>query len=201
MLKHLLVETNFLVELVLGQEQAAACQLLLNAAEEGRFTLHIPAFCLMEVVHKLMGEKQSGTELEGRMALHLKKVQRESPDVDEMQQLERGLITVFELRNIRHQEQLFAVSEQVLAIARQIPLTAAVFQQVKELRDTTELTLPDACVAASLLSRVAASSEEEMLFVSRDVRAFRSKEVRSLFEERGCDVLFDFEHVGQKLRL
>lgn len=98
---HLLVETNFLLELALGQEQARACGLLLAAAERQQLTLHIPAFCLMEAVYKLVGVQQTGAALEVRMTKHLGEVQREAPDGNEMQQLRRSLNTVFELRSIR----------------------------------------------------------------------------------------------------
>lgn len=44
----LFVETNFLLELALEQEQTAACEALLGLAEAGAITLSIPAFSVFE---------------------------------------------------------------------------------------------------------------------------------------------------------
>lgn len=86
-------------------------------------------------------------------------------------------------------------------MARQINVTENIWLQLPALQDW--LTLPDAIVAASLLVRAAElkAAGEEMLFVSRDQKAFRQEEVKQLFSQHSCDVLLNFEHVCQRLRL
>ncbi|ADI64614.1 hypothetical protein [Trichormus azollae] len=48
------VETNFVLELALLQEQQESCQQLLNLAESGRINLILPAFSLTEPYETLI---------------------------------------------------------------------------------------------------------------------------------------------------
>jgi hypothetical protein len=42
------VETNFLIEIVLQQAEAASCELLLRSAERGTLDLVVPSLALFE---------------------------------------------------------------------------------------------------------------------------------------------------------
>jgi hypothetical protein len=49
----LYVETNFVLEMVLGQEQVGACERILSAMEIGAVELVLPAFSVMEPYRRL----------------------------------------------------------------------------------------------------------------------------------------------------
>ncbi len=49
------VETNFLVEVALAQEECVSCEEILSLSEAGRTQLIFPAFCIPEAYHALVG--------------------------------------------------------------------------------------------------------------------------------------------------
>ena len=52
------VETNFVLELALGQEQADSCREIFHLAESDNLVLAIPAYSLMEPYEKLIRDAQ-----------------------------------------------------------------------------------------------------------------------------------------------
>ncbi|MFB6097713.1 MAG: PIN domain-containing protein [Salinibacter sp.] len=52
------VETNFVLELALGQEQSQSCRTILQLAEADEIRLVIPAYSLMEPYEKLIRDAQ-----------------------------------------------------------------------------------------------------------------------------------------------
>lgn len=198
---HLLVETNFLLELVLEQEQVSSCETLLRAAERKTLTLHIPAFSMMEPLFKLGELDKKRRDLQRQVQEELMQAARETVDKQIIDKLRREFATVLVERNVRQQERLLTLSGRIAAIAELIPLTAQVWTLASELVETTDLLLPDAVVSASLLLRVEELAGEQKLFVTRDHKGFRQDDVKALFETRECDVLFNFEHTSQRLRI
>ncbi len=202
---HLLVESNFLLELILGQKQASACETLLQAAEEGRLALHTPAFSFMEAVYKLRELGKSRDALQKSVFAELTAAERETTDKQLLKKLMPEFTTVLEGRDVRQQERLLAISRRLTSVAQTIELTESVWLRTAELADTTALTLPDAIVAASLLERVeelaSTAAGEPVLFASRDSRAFSQNDVKQLFQERGCNVILNFDNARAKLRL
>lgn len=57
------VETNFVLELALLQEQSASCQNILSVCETGQAQLVIPAFCLAEPFETLGRREKDRSEL------------------------------------------------------------------------------------------------------------------------------------------
>ena len=199
---HLLVETNFLVELILGQEQAAACEKIVAAAEQEKLVLHVPSFSLMEQLYRLTAVSIERDQLQGRVEKELKAAERETTDNSSLVQLKREFATVFAERSVIQQERMFATVSRISRTARIIPLLGTTWALASELNSTMSLTLPDAVVSASLLLQLEdLPAEEEKLFVSRDHKAFRQEGVKQLFKEKNCGVLLNFDDTVQKLRL
>jgi predicted nucleic acid-binding protein len=76
------VETNFLVELALGQEELRAVAELLDLAEQTAFTLVIPSFSLSEAFGTLAQRERSRRNLRSNLSEHLKQLRRSEPHQD-----------------------------------------------------------------------------------------------------------------------
>lgn len=199
---HLLVETNFLLEQVFGQEQAEACERLMQAAAQGRITLHMPAFGLMEALYRLTGLDKRRTKLLARVEKELSQAERNPDEWEAVQENRRTFTTDLNERQARQQVRLLSRGQQLAESAQLIPLTETTWRRATELFDTAGLTLPDAMVCASVLLRIEElATSEPTLFVTRDRKGFRQERVRQLFEAQGCEVLFHFDHACARLRL
>lgn len=198
----LLLETNFLLELVFKQEQAAACEMLLQAAEQGKVVLHLPAFSLMEQLYRLAGATKERRDLQAKVQQVLTQAQRETVVKDPLSKLERDFTTLLEVGSQQQQERLLDLSQRVSSVAQLIPLTAGIWAQTARLTEEVELTLSDCVVCASLLERAAELIPlAPKLFVTRDKKGFQQQAVRQLFEEHGCEIILNFQHAVQRLRM
>lgn len=73
------VETNFVLELVLQQEQAASCDGILQLCEAGRSRLIIPAYSLAEPHEKLIRQARSRRDLQQTLDSELRQRTRTTP--------------------------------------------------------------------------------------------------------------------------
>ena len=77
------VETNFVLELTLEQEQHAECETILDLAEKARIGLSIPAFCFAEPFETMRRRRNEREDLK-------KKLERESRELRRMRPLPKN---------------------------------------------------------------------------------------------------------------
>lgn len=65
------VESNFILELALQQEQAAACEKILSICEAGKAKLVLPAFCIAEPYETLVRRAKHRGNLSRDLATEL----------------------------------------------------------------------------------------------------------------------------------
>ena len=61
------VESNFVLELALLQEQSSSCEEILSLSEDGRIRLVLPAYSLIEPYETLIRKQKKGTVRENRL--------------------------------------------------------------------------------------------------------------------------------------
>ena len=199
---HLFVESNFVIELVKRQEQSDACQALLLAAEERKIELHLPAFCLMEPVYTMGTLSKERRAMQRQINNELIQASREQTAEQTMRQLQRDLATALTERDVLQQERLMETSIRLATSANLVPLTQAIWLQAAELLQTSSLSLTDALVGASIMDRLQNLEQAPTsLFATRDRRAFKLEDIEERMRERGCEVVCNFDHVAQRLRL
>lgn len=202
LLMDLLLETNFLLELVYGQEQATACEAILQAAEQGKLTIHLPSFCLAEQLYQFLGESNKRSEVQSSVQRALIQAARETANKGDLLRLERELSTVLEVRSQEQQARLLELSQRVAQVIEPIELGPAVWQRVTQLADGGALTLPDCVVCASVLERARElGPDKQKLFVTRDKKGFHQPAVRQMFQDVNCQVILNFEHAIAQLRM
>lgn len=119
------VESNFVLELALQQEQSASCESILSLCETGQVRLVVPAFCLAEP-HETVTRRH-------------KQRRGTKTDLDkELQQLARTATNTAQLRGFdsitdllvssaeQERRNLSKVSARLLSAAELIPLDASV---------------------------------------------------------------------------
>ena len=137
------------------------------------------------------------------MDSELRQAARETTDKASLQELSRNFDTVLVARSQLQQQRLLETSTRLARIAQLIPLTAEVWQGAQALLQTTELTLPDALVGASMLAELNKERLEMVpsLFVTRDRRAFQTEAIDEQMLAAGCAIMFRFDDVVSKLRI
>jgi predicted nucleic acid-binding protein len=78
------VESNFVLEIALGQEQVDAAQAILNRAERGEITLALPASSLIEPFSTITHRSRRIRQLRGQLTVQLRELARSRPHQEEV---------------------------------------------------------------------------------------------------------------------
>lgn len=187
------VETNFLLELAFEQEQARACEGLLDLAERGAITLHLPVVCLLEA-HKSLRDRyrewrrmrdqiKNDIFREGaRMASLRERAASVRAGVDEM-------VDEYLAEAARRLDAFAAKAEAVCDI---LPMEPATVAQANRHREELGLALFDAVVLATVVESLRAT-RRDALFITRNSRDFEDPQIRAQLRALSCKLFTSFD--------
>ena len=75
---HVLVESNFILELAFQQQDYLACEQIVAGARAGHYTLHVPQYALAEVFEVLRRKRQDRTEYQEYVLKEIEQSRREA---------------------------------------------------------------------------------------------------------------------------
>lgn len=183
-------ETNFVLELVLGQEQSQACQDIL--ALPGRsIELAIPAFSLVEPFNTLVRLKIKRQDLQ----LDLRRQRSELARNDSYSEGLRALDHSVDLltRSIQDAETQFDQSrDRLLKAARILPLELGTLQDARI--HESYLSPGDAIVLASILTDLQNNKVAQSCHINRNSKDFGVPNVETQLQALGCKLIHSFEH-------
>lgn len=190
------VESNFVLELVFGQEQVQSCESLLTLAERSEIELTIPAFSLMEPYQRIVRRKRDRDELQSKLAKERAEVARVSAYRDPAGQLEQ-IASFLIASSDRDRSRMSEIRERLLTSARVMPLDAPVLQGATLLTERFGLSPEDAVVLQSVHTDLGGSATSGAVFLNKNSKDFRDPEISEFL---GCRVLFDFNDALATIR-
>ncbi len=186
------VESNFVLELALEQEESPAAQSILQLAEEKKIDLAFPALALYEPHWKIEQRSKERQQLHESIRKQLRELQRSGPH----QYVAAGLESLLPdmLRVNKSETDNFEVAlNRLLATGRSLDLTEARFRQSLTYRTRHDLSLQDSVIFAVIIADLQQHvSEEVKCFISRDARAFDDPDVKSELGHYQCRYLRSF---------
>lgn len=193
------VESNFVLEQALQQEQSEACGAILDLAASRRISLVVPAFSLAEPYQALELKEKARTRLSGELKVHLSELAR-SKEYRGVRD-DFGAVVSMLLRSAeREREGLQSAIAALLDAAVVVPLDAAVLRFSSELRVALDISGQDAIVLASVLGHVQANFPAESCFLSRNSKDFDDPEVRDRLSRFGCRYFAQFDQALEFIR-
>ena len=185
------VETNFVIEVALEQQEAAACEALPALAAEHRIRLLVPAYSFVEP-HETFTRRHNDREaLRSRMSNELAQLARSTPLAERVaasQDIVKLLVDSTEYETTRLDE----VKQRVWAIAEILPLDSSVLQSAIECQDRFDLSAQDAVVYASIRARLEAGHGVDSCFVSRNPADFDDPDLRQDLATFNCKYFSSF---------
>ncbi|WP_375759877.1 PIN domain-containing protein [Corallococcus exercitus] len=193
------IESNFILELALGQEGAAAAESILSGAEQRLFELVIPAFSLSEpfgtLAHRGRERKKIGNQLEEQF----RQLRRSRQHQATIQPFETAPAVLLGLETAES-DALDSVVMRSLRTASRIELTIEMFEQALNYRRDYDLSSSDAIIYASVVAD--ARKRERIrpkLFVSRNHKDFDIPQVHDELGSLGAEYCDSFERTVEKL--
>lgn len=184
-------ESNFVLEIVLQQEQSQACDEILRLAASHSIELVLPAFALLEPYQTLVRRERDDGELSRRLRDRAKQLSRtasmagETPGIAASADL---LVRAGQDAAVRFRE----TRRRLLEVARMVAVDRRTLIDCSVLAEEYGLELPDALVLASVLSDASAYPRASV-FLNRNARDFDDPDIKARLRQLGCDLLGSFD--------
>ena len=185
------VESNFVLELALMQEQHESCENILLICEAGNARLVLPAFSIAEPYETLVRRHKSRIQLRNDLTTELKQISRSKPYSNEIEALQN--VTVLLIRSVEEEKQrLYQTRDRILNVAEIIPLSAEILISAAKFQTTLALSPQDSIVYASVLHHLNTSEAVKKCFLNRNSKDFDDPDIVQSLENYGCKMLFSF---------
>ncbi len=186
------VESNFVLEQSLQQEECDSCAEIVDLASNGRISLAVPAFSLAEPHVAILGKEKARSRLSNDLRHHLFELGRSKPH--------RAVPATFEtLASVLiasaqfERDGLRDTISSLLQNAEVIPLDAPILRSASEIQVEFGMSGQDAIVLASVLSHLNLHHPLESCFLNRNSKDFDDPDILERLEARGRGFFGSFE--------
>jgi predicted nucleic acid-binding protein len=186
------VESNFVLELALLQEQAAAAQTILEHAETGALTLVLPAFALSEPFATVTNQGTQRNKLSDELTRQERELGRSALHQSLAAQLKQVWTTLTEVRKAQ-MDSLEQTMERLLGAAQQVALDLPGFQQARLYETRYGLTPQDAIIYAVIVGDLQRRPiAEPKVFVNRNAKDFDDPGIKAELQTYNCRYIGTF---------
>lgn len=185
------VESNFVLEIVLEQEQHRACEELMLLAETKSIELVLPAFCLVEPYQTIVRRNRERDGLRkdlNSLAREFARTASIAADAPRLREASELLLRAEQ----EAKERFLDLRSKLLDTARMVMLDGSALREASALEAQLELELPDAIVLASVLAD-AASRPAPSLFLNRNKNDFDDPDVKARLMGVDCALILSFD--------
>ena len=186
------VESNFVLELVLEQEQSSSCVELLTMAEVGAIRLVVPAYSIMEPYETLGRHHRDRKRIRTDLTNELEQLRRSSSAAVYSQASADVLALLMESANVETQR-IADLRQRVCAVATIIPLTTDILHGASDYQVQHDLSPQDAVVYASVIAHLQSDLPAEACFISRNSSDFDDPDIRAELASLKCKYLARFD--------
>jgi predicted nucleic acid-binding protein len=197
----LYVESNFVLEIALGQEEAASAEKLLAAAEADAIQIGIPSFALSEPFSRVTRGIRDRGKLKDQLNSLVRQLSRSSPHSVEIEALPNvpDLIARIDQREV---DRLVSTIQRLLTTAKIIELDVGAFQTAIAFQERYGFGMEDAVILAVVLADLRFSSiQSRHLFANRNKSDFSDPEIVMALKQLGCDITWSFEDAARRLSI
>jgi predicted nucleic acid-binding protein len=191
------VESNFVLEIVLEQEQHQACEAILTLAESRTIELTLPAFALVEPYESVVRDERDGKLLAQRLRASATQLQRTASiaaDVPRLHDTGDLLIRAAQEAWTRFGD----LRARLLDVAHLLALDAATIRETSQWIAEFGIGLPDAVMLASVVADARAQPSPSV-FMNRNTKDF-DNDVKERLAQVDCQLLWSFEGGLKRVR-
>lgn len=186
------VETNFVLELVRLQEEATACETLVEFCREGLVRLVIPAFSFVEPYGTLNRSDIKRNELSKAISIEYRQLIRTQSYKDQLGAMDE--VSALLIRSIADESSRFdSTLAELLDLAETIPLEPKILASAVDYRKQYDFKRPeDAIVFSSVVSHLETQSPGVSCFLQKDADDFKNPDIKTMLDDFKCKLIFSF---------
>lgn len=182
-----LVESNFVLEIALRQEEAADAIKILELAEKREIRCVVPAYALVEPFHKLGRARRERRALVDNLGMAVAQMSRSS-DFADIGARSTEVLAAIAAKSDADEHEFNAVCDRILRCAEIIPMTADQLRAGMT-RQLIDLGPQDALVFSAVQQFLDANTGHQSVFINKNAKDFLKQSVSDDLAKLGCKVL------------
>lgn len=187
------VESNFILEIALGQEQSEAAGRILELAERDSFDLAFPAFSVGEPFATLTQRRRRADKLTHELSDYLKDVGRSRPHREDVEQVSPTPEVLARFAE-RESEMLWGAMHRLLSNGMSLATDLDVFEAARGYQASHALSAQDSIVHASIIKHLRLhQATSPHMFVNKNWREFRTVNVVNELTGLRCRLVDRFD--------
>ncbi len=193
------VESNFVLELALVQEEHTSCEEILRLSERGNARLVIPAYSFAEPYETLVRRRGQRKRLKDNLDEELKQLSRTatySQRLSGFEDLTKVLIDSADGQDKR----LAQLRARLLKAVEVIPLDVSILAAATRYRARHDLSSQDSLVYASVLSHLPPSGARESCFLNKNSKDFDDPDIVAELKQYNCKLMPRFDDGHRYIR-
>jgi predicted nucleic acid-binding protein len=190
------VETNFVLEIALRQEQLSNCETIVGLCREHKIHLIIPAYSLAEPYETLIRRHRERKKLKNSLDTELNQLARTefyTSDIHKIQNLTNILIKSTE----DEMNRLENIKSDLIGISETIPLNSEILNSSAKHQKEHDLSPQDSIVYTSVIYHLKQSKPENACFLNKNSKDFDDPDISEMLEKYKCKMLTRFDHGHQ----
>ena len=193
------VESNFVLELVLQQEEFDRCESILALCERGAARLILPAFAFAEPYEKLTRQALQRAQLGQTIARELRDLGRSRPYRAQSTAL-NDVVNFLVGSGADDRRQMATIRTRLLASAEVIAVGSDILKLAAGVEGRFGLSPQDSIVLASLQDHLSRAPHLPACFLTRDAKHFSDPDVEDALARLGCKSIIGFANGFDYLR-
>ena len=185
------LESNFVLELALLQEQSASCEQILSLGEAGRVRLAVPAYSLAEPYETLVRRQRKRKKMKEALDGELKQLSRSAAYEDQLGRF-RDLTDLLINSADEEDRRLEEVRSRLIETADLIPLEASVLAAAARYQRKHDFSPQDALVYSAVLAHLEQDYARPSCFLNKD-KDFDDQDVREELGGYNCKLFPRFD--------
>ena len=193
------VESNFVLEIALEQEQSDAAEAILRRAERSEIGLALPSFSLSEPFSTITKRSRDRAQLASQLRNQLRELGRTKSLEGDLRSLELAPTILARIEE-KETDGLVQTVRRLLNVATIIQVDASVFEGAIAYRGQFELSTEDALIYATVISHLSLSqSADGHMFVNKNWRHFSIPSIAADLARLNCQYLESFDDAALRL--
>jgi hypothetical protein len=186
------VESNFVLEQSLQQEECNSCAEIIDLASKGCIILTVPAFSLAEPHVAISGKEKARSRLSNDLRKQLFELGRSKPHRAVPATFE-ALASILIASAQLERDALRDTISSLLGAAEGISLDATILKSAADMQAEFRMSGQDAIVLASVLAHLDLHHPPESCFLNRNTKDFDDPDIHERLEASGCKFFGKFE--------
>ena len=185
------IESNFVLELALLQEEHQSCEAIVSLAESSTIDLAIPAFSLFEPYEVLRRRTVERAELHERLIQEMRQLERTESYAKTVEDL-RDPASILVRSGSEDKGRLDLTLGRILDCAVVIPPERETLRDAIKFQSSLDLSPQDSFVYASVIAHLSAAPPGPKCFLNRDRRDFSIPDIKEGLEQYDCRLFASF---------